>query len=406
MFCRTFKHTERRPDVNGLCSLFSQMLKLIPRTEFAQMVKQTQAERHARGFGSWDHFVAMLFCQLGRANSLREICQGLASCEGKLTHLGVEPVRRSTLCYANAHRPWQLFETVFHGLYGQLSGQLELGRRRFRFKNKLKSLDATVIDLSLALYDWARFRRTKGAVKLHLVLDHDGYLPAFMVLTDGRRHEVKVAHQIKFEPGTIVVMDRAYTDYLLFGRWCAQGIYFVTRPKRPMAYSVIEQRPLSGTGIRKDQIIRVDHYYEARRDCPYRLRRIEYVCPDTGEKLVFLTNHLRLSAATIAAVYRQRWQIELFFKAIKQNLKIKTFVGTSPNAVRIQLFSALIAMLMVRFLQLKSRFGWSLSNLVALLRMNLFTHRELWAWLDKPFGDPPAAPPAPAQALLPFTHAA
>lgn len=402
MFCPTFNRSERRPGVNGLCSLFSQMLKLIPRTEFAQMVKHTRAERHARGFRSWDHLVAMLFCQLGRANSLREICQGLASCEGKLTHLGVEPVRRATLCYANAHRPWQLFEAVFHGLYARLAGQLELGRRRFRFKNKLKSLDATVIDLSLALYDWARFRRTKGAVKLHLVLDHDGYLPAFMVLTDGRRHEVKVAHQIKFEPGTIVVMDRAYTDYLLFGRWCAQGVYFVTRPKRPMAYSVIERRALSGAGVCKDEIIRVDHYYEARRDCPYRLRRIEYVCPDTGEELVFLTNHLSLSAATIAAVYRSRWQIELFFKAIKQNLKIKTFVGTSPNAVRIQLFSALIAMLMVRFLQLKSRFGWSLSNLVALLRLNLFTHRDLWAWLDKPFGEPPTAPPAPAQASLPF----
>ena len=392
--------------MNALCSLFSQMLKLIPRTEFAQMVKQTRAERHARGFGSWDHLVAMLFCQLGRASSLREICQGLASCEGKLTHLGVEPVRRSTLSYANAHRPWELFEAVFHGLHERLAGQLQWGRRKFRFKNKLKSLDASVIDLSLELYDWARFRRTKGAVKLHLVLDHEGYLPAFMVLTDGRRHEVKVAHELKFDPGTIVVMDRGYNDYLLFGRWCAQGVYFVTRMKRPSAYTIIERRPISAAGVIKDEIIRFDHYYEARRDCPYDLRRIEYVRPDTGEVLVFLTNHLKLSAATIARVYKERWQIELFFKAIKQNLKIKTFVGTSPNAVRIQVFSALIAMLMLRFLQLRSRFGWSLSNLVALLRMNLFTHRDLWAWLDKPFGDPPAAPPAPAQALLPFAQAA
>src|SRR3990172_10160666 len=175
MLCQTFNHTGRRPGVNGLCSLFSQMLKLIPRTEFAQMVKQTHAERHARGFGSWDHLVAMLFCQLGRASTLREICQGLASCEGKLTHLGVEAVRRSTLSYANAHRPWQLFEAVFHGLHERLAGQLQWGKRKFRFKNKLKSLDASVIDLSLELYDWARFRRTKGAVKLHLVLDHEGY---------------------------------------------------------------------------------------------------------------------------------------------------------------------------------------------------------------------------------------
>ena len=391
--------------MNGLCSLFSQMLKLIPRTEFAQLVRKTHAERHARGFSCWGQMVAMLFCQLGRANSLREICQGLASCEGKLTHLGVEPVARSTLGYANAHRPWQLFEAVFQGLYVRLSGQLELGRRRFRFKNKLKSLDSTVIDLSLKLYDWARFRRAKGAVKLHLVLDHDGYLPSFMVLTDGRRHDVKVAHELKFEPGTIVVMDRAYTDYLLFGRWCAQGVYFVTRPKRPMAYEVIEQRVVSGEGILKDEIILLNRYYEARRDCPYRLRRIEYACPDSGERLVFLTNQLTLAARTVTEVYRQRWQIELFFKAIKQNLKIKTFVGTSANAIRIQVFSALIAMLMLRFMQLKSRFGWSLSNLVALLRMNLFTHRDLWAWLDKPFGDPPSAANPPVQTPLPFTVA-
>jgi hypothetical protein len=405
MFCRTFIDTRRRPDVTGLCSLFSQMLKLIPRTEFAQMVKSTAAERHARGFGSWEHLVAMLFCQFGRAGTLREICQGLASCEGKLSHLGVESVRRSTLAYANAHRPWQLFEGVFHGLHERLAGQLQLGRRKFRFKNKLKSLDASVIDLSLELYDWARFRRTKGAVKLHLVLDHDGYLPSFMVLTDGRRHDVKVAHELKFEPGTIVVMDRGYNDYRLFGRWCAQEVYFVTRMKRPSAYTVIERRPVNATGVIRDEIIRFDHYWEARHDCPYNLRRIEYVRPDTGELMVFLTNHLKLSAATVARVYKERWQIELFFKAIKQNLKIKTFVGTSPNAVRIQVFSALIAMLMLRFMQLRSRFGWSLSNLVALLRMNLFTHRDLWTWLDKPFGEQPMAPPTPLQAPLPFAQA-
>ena len=379
--------------MSGFCSLFSQMLKLIARTEFARLVKDTQSERHARGFSSWSHLVAMLFCHLGRANSLREIEQGLASCEGKLNHLGAGAVGRSTLAYANANRPWQLFEAVFHGLYHRLAGQLPPGGRAFRFKNKLMSIDSTVIDLSLKLYDWAQFRRAKGAVKLHLVLDHDGYLPSFMVLTDGRRHDVKVAHEFAFEPGTIVVMDRGYTDYLLFGRWCAQGVFFVTRPKRPMACSVVEQRPVSGAGVLKDEIIRVDRYYEARRDCPYPLRRIEYRCPDTGKHLVFLTNHLKLAARTVADVYRSRWQIELFFKALKQNLKIKTFVGTSANAVKIQAFSALIAIMMLRFLQLRSRFGWSLSNLVALLRMNLFTHRDLWAWLNNPFGDAPPAQP-------------
>jgi hypothetical protein len=386
--------------VNGFCSLFSQILKLIPRTEFASLVKQTHAEWHSRGFASWDHFVAMMFCQLGRANSLQEICQGLASCEGKLTHLGIQAMGKSTLAYANANRPWQLFEAVFHSLYERLRGELELKGHKFRFKNKLVSLDASVIDLSLKLFDWAHFRRTKGAVKLHLALDHEGYLPCFAVLTDGRRHEVKVAHELPFKPGTIVVMDRGYNDYALFGRWTREGVYFVTRMKRPSAYRVIDRRKPQGDGVLKDQIIRFDRYWEARQSCPCELRRIEYRCADTGEVLVFLTNHLKLAASTIAAVYKERWQVELFFKAIKQNLRVKTFVGTSPNAVRTQIFSAMITMLLLRFLQLKSRFGWHLSNLVALLRMNLFTHRDLWKWINQPFGDWHAPPAAPLQGSL------
>ena len=386
--------------MNGFCSLFSQILKLIPRTEFAALVKQTHAEWHSRGFASWDHFVAMLFCQLGRANSLQEICQGLASCEGKLSHLGVEAMAKSTLAYANANRPWQLFEAVFHALYDRMRGQLALSGRKFRFKNKLVSLDASVIDLSLKLFDWARFRRAQGAVKLHLALDHDGYLPCFAVLTDGRRHEVTVAHELHFAPGTIVIMDRGYNDYALYGRWTREGVYFVTRMKRPSAYEVIEVRAGTGPGVLKDEIIQFNRYWEARHSCPEPLRRIEYAAADTGEVLVFLTNHLKLSASTIAAVYKERWQVELFFKAIKQNLRVKTFVGTTPNAVRTQMFSAMIAMLLLRFLQLKSRFGWHLSNLVALLRMNLFTHRDLWKWIDQPFGESHAPPSDPVQASL------
>jgi IS4 transposase len=257
-----------------------------------------------------------------------------------------------------------------------------------------------VIDLSLKLFDWARFRRAKGAVKLHLALDHDGYLPCFAVLTDGRRHEVKVAHELHFAPGTIVIMDRGYNDYALFGRWTREGVYFVTRMKRPSAYEVIETRPCIGDGVLKDEIIEFNRYWEARQTCPERLRRIEFVPADTNEVLVFLTNHLKLSASTIAAVYKQRWQVELFFKAIKQNLRVKTFVGTTSNAVRTQMFSAMIAMLLLRFLQLKSRFGWHLSNLVALLRMNLFTHRDLWTWIDQPFGESHHPPNDPVQASL------
>jgi Domain of unknown function (DUF4372)/Transposase DDE domain len=198
--------------LNRVCSIFWQLLKLFPKLEFEGLVQQHKAERHARGFSCWDQFVAMLFCQLGRAQSLREICGGLAATEGKLKHLGVRraPVR-STLAYANEHRPWQLYEAVFHQLRGRC--QALPGRHKFRFKNKLVSMDSSSIDLCASLFDWARFKRTKGAVKLHLLLDHDGYLPAFACLTDGKASDIQVARQFQFAPGTVVVMDRAYVDY-------------------------------------------------------------------------------------------------------------------------------------------------------------------------------------------------
>lgn len=380
--------------------MFSQILKLIPRTDFQRIVQQTGAEYRSKGLSSWSQFVAMLFCQLGRAHSLREIEGGLKSCEGKLVHLGIAAPARSSLSYANAHRPWELFEQVFYGLYERVAAQVA-GKRKFRFKNKLVSLDSTVIDLCLSLYDWAKFRRTKGAVKLHLVLDHDGYLPCFGVITDGKVQDVKVAHQLAFAPGTVVVDDRGYNDYRLFAEWTKTGVFFVTRLKANAQFEVVEERePPQHRRILKDQAIRLTGT-GAQEKCPYRLRRIEAVREDTGDILVFLTNHHDLGASTIAAVYKDRWQIELFFKALKQNLKIKTFIGTSANAVKTQIWTALIAMLLLRYLQLTSRFGWSLANLVALLRMNLFTHRDLLAWLDEPFGTPPE-PQASSQATLAF----
>ena len=381
--------------------MFSQVLKLIPRPEFESLVKKTKSEYAAKGFSSWSQLVSMMFCQLGRAHSLREIEGGLKSCEGKLAHLGIEAPARSSLSYANAHRPWQLFEGVFHGLLDKISCEAAGRRHKFRFKNKLVSIDSTVIDLSLSMYDWAKYKRTKGAVKLHLVLDHDGYLPCFGVITDGSVQDVKVAQQLRFTPGTIVVEDRGYNDYSLFGRWCAQGVFFVTRMKSHTLYEVVQQRLIMPKGnIVNDQLVRLSGR-DADVKCPQVLRRIEAVREDTGETLVFVTNLLDLSPATIAAIYKDRWQIELFFKVLKQNLKIKTFVGTSANAVRTQIWTALICMLLLRYLQLRSRFGWSMANLVALLRMNLFTHRDLNAWIDEPFAVPPD-PQASPQANLAF----
>jgi hypothetical protein len=385
--------------VNRFCSIFSQLLKLFSRLEFQQLVKETRAERHARGFASWDQFVAMLFCQLGRAQSLREICGGLASCEGKLVHLGASAApSRSTLAYANAHRPWQLYEAAFHSLLGRCQELTARAQKKFRFKNKLLSIDATVIDLCASVFSWAKYQRTKGAVKLHLLLDHDGYLPTVAVITEGRVADVRVARELRFEPGTILIMDRGYVDFAWFERLTAQGVFFVTRPKVGMAYEVVEHRKLDiERNIVADQIIELTG--QAGQKVSWQLRRIEVYIPEKQETMALLTNRLDLSAVTIAAIYKERWQVELFFKALKQNLKIKTFVGTTANALRIQIWTALIAMLLLRYLQLRSTFGWSLSNLVALLRMNLFVHRDLWAWINEPFEKPPDIP-EPVQAHL------
>jgi hypothetical protein len=371
--------------MNRFCSIFSQLLQLFPKAEFFQAVKKTKAERHSRGFTSWSQFVAMLFCQLGRAHSLREISGGLRSCEGKLKHLGITAPSHSTLSYANAHRPWELYQEVFFSLLAQVRSQIH-GKKKFRFKNKLLTLDSTIIDLCLSLFNWAHFRRAKGAIKLHLILDHEGYLPSYAYITEGNVADVKIAQGLQFNPGTVIVDDRAYNDYRLFGQWTSQGIYFVTRMKDNAQYKTVGDRKVpQHRHILKDELIEFLAPL-AQEKCPYPLRRIEVYNPEKDETLVFLTNHMHWGATTIAALYKDRWQIEIFFRALKQNLKIKTFVGTSPNAVKIQVWTALIAMLILRYLQLVSQFHWSLSNLVALLRMNLFTHRDLWAWLNEPFG--------------------
>ena len=374
--------------MNRFCSIFSQLLQLFPKTEFFQAVKRTGAERRTKGFSCWGQFVAMLFCQLGRAHTLREITGGLRSCEGKLQHLGITAPCRSTLAYANEHRPWQLYQEIFLGLLQRCRSQV-FTEKKFRFKNPLRSLDSSIIDLSVTLFDWAKFRRTKGAVKLHLVLDHDGYLPSFALITEGRVADVKIAHHLKFDPGTIVVYDRGYNDFELFGKWTAQGVFFVTRMKENTLYQVVgEKSPPAHSNILKDELIELTGS-QAQEKCPFPLRRIELYDAEKNQILVFLTNHQGLGARTVAAIYKDRWQIEIFFKALKQYLKIKTFVGTSANAVKIQIWTALIAILVLKYLQLLSHLKWSLSNLVALLRMNLFTHRDLMAWLNQPFETPP-----------------
>ena len=384
-------------------SLFSQLLHHFPRNEFAALVAKHRAERNAKGFTCWTQFVAMLFCQMARADSLREICNGLACCLGKLVHLGIKDgPKRSTLSYANEHRPAALYEELFWSAldrFRSMSGGIGARKRRFRFRNKLLSLDSTTISLCLSLFPWAKFRRNKGGVKAHVLLDHDDYMPKWILMTEAKQHDVNAAYHLDLSPGSIVAMDRAYNDYKLFAKWTTAGVFFVTRQKENAVYEVVEERELPrNQSILSDEIIRLSGV-DAQKKCPHLLRRVVVWDVPNDREVVLLTNHLEFGATTISAIYKDRWEIELFFKSLKQNLKVKTFVGTSENALRIQIWTALIALLLLKWLHHRSQAGWSLSNLASLLRLNLFTYRDLMRWLDDPFETPPQVP-GPEQLAL------
>ena len=385
-----------------VASLFNQLLQHFPRLEFAALVKKHKAERAAKGFDCWTQFVAMLFCQLGHADSLREICNGLRCCLGKLVHLGIAKApNKSTLSYANEHRPAVLYQQLFYTVLERFREQGFLGarKRKFRFKNKLLSLDSTTVSLCLSLFPWAQFRRTKGGVKAHVLMDHDDYLPRYVLLTPARASDVRMAHQFDLPPGSIVAVDRGYNDFRLFTRWIKAGVYFVTRPMHHMVYEVVKsQDPPPTSNIVSDEIIRFTSK-KARQTFKHQLRRVVVWDEVNDREIVLLTNHFDFGATTIANIYKDRWEIELFFKALKQNLKIKSFVGTSENALRIQIWTALLAMLLIKWLHHLSQAHWSLSNLATMLRLNLFTYRDLRDWLKDPFGTPPIVP-GPKQLAL------
>ena len=376
-------------------SLFSQLLQQFPRDRFARLVKETGAEKHSKGFDCWTQFVAMVFCQLAHADSLREICNGLRCCEGRLKHLGIDAApNKSTLAYANEHRNAELYERLFYDTYEHFMsrGQMGQSKHRFRFKNQLLSLDSTTISLCLLLFPWAKFRRAKGGVKVHVLLDHDQYMPSFAYITEAKQHDIKTARLLDLNPESIVVMDRAYNDYSLWGAWTGRSIWFVTRLKDDALYEVFASRPVpQNRNILSDQVI-VLGGDKAQEKCPHLLRRIVVWDEKNQREIVLLTNHLQFGATTVAAIYKDRWQIELFFKALKQNLKVKTFIGTSENALRIQIWTALIAMLLLKWMHYLSRAGWSFSNLASMLRLNLFTYRNLIEWLNKPYTTEPIVP--------------
>jgi hypothetical protein len=359
-------------------TIFHQMLKLIPRHHFAKLEADHGTGRKARSFSRWSQLVHLLSMQLTARASLRD---GVASLKARLKslyHLGVKPVARSTFADANSQRPASFFEALFALMYRRC--QPVAPKHKFRFKNKLFSLDATVVSLCLSLFPWARFRRTKGGIKLHTLLDHDGYLPAFMAISEAREHEVQRARSLSLPKGSIVVEDMGYTDYDRYAQLTAEKIFFVTRQKCNARYETLERRKVNKKqGLLSDQTIRLQ-----AQECPLPLRRIAYRDAATGRRYVFLTNHFRLAAKTIADIYKERWQIEIFFRFIKQNLKIKAFIGNSENAVMSQIYAALIVYLLLCYTKFLCNLSVTLQNFMRILQLNLFQTCALQELFEPP----------------------
>ena len=378
-------------------TVFAQWLKLVPRHEFESLANQHHCGRKLRKMTRWAQFVAMATAQLSGRNSLRDVVSNITAQARKLYHLGIRCVSRSSLSRVNESQPYELYEALFAKLLARC--QSRAPKHPFKFKNKLYSLDASTIDLCLSVFPWAKFRATKGAVKLHVGLDHDGFLPAFVAITDGKTHDITAARALKLPKGSIVVMDRGYNDYAWYNQLNNNDISFVTRLKTNARYRVIERRKvLKNKGLTSDQTIELTG--AKAKNCPIRLRRIGYKDADTGIHYIFLTNNFTLAARTIADIYKARWQIELFLKWIKQNLKVKSFLGTSKNAVMTQIWIAICVYLLLSYIKFLNHIQSSLQQILRLLQLNLFERRDLLELLR---GDPPEPLVSPNQAALVFS---
>ena len=365
-------------------TVFSQLLKLIPRHEFETLAKQHHSGRSFRKASRWSQFVTMAMGQLSGRKSLRDIVENVSAQTHRLYHLGSVRLSRSNLSRINENKPYALYEALFGKLLKRCQGVVP--GHNFRFKNPLYSLDASTIDLCLSVFPWAKFRTSKGAIKLHVGLNHAGYLPEFVTVTEGKKHDITVGRILQFPKGSIVAIDKAYNDYSWYKHLTDKGIYFVTRLKANARYRVVSRHEvLKNKGLTSDQTIEFTGLLTAKK-CPVQLRRIGYRDPETGKHYVFLTNNFKLAARTIADIYKARWQVELFFKWVKQNLKIKSFVGTSKNAVMTQIWIALCIYLLLAFLKFQSKLTKSMQQLLRLLQLNLFEKRDMMALLR---GDPP-----------------
>ena len=366
-------------------TIFSQILKLVPRHEFETLAKQHHSGRSFRTASRWSQFVTLAMAQLAGRISLRDIVENVSAQAHRLYHLGSVKLTRSNLSRINEDKPYVLYEALAGKLLNRCQGMAP--GHKFRFKNPLYSLDASTIDLCLSVFPWASFRSTKGAIKLHVGLNHDGYLPEFVTITEGKTSDVEMGRTLAFPSGSIVVVDRGYNDYDWYNQLTEKGVFFVTRLKANAQYRVINrQSVLKNKGFTSDQTIKLTSIQAAKK-CPSQLRRVGYRDIDTGKHYIFLTNNFKLAARTIADIYKARWQVELFFKWIKQNLKIKSFIGTSKNAVMTQVWIAMCVYLLLAFIKFQSKMNKTMQQILRLLQLNLFEKRYLMALLR---GDPPS----------------
>lgn len=374
-------------------TLFSQIIQTLDRTKFSTLVKKYKSDKHQKGINSWTHLVSMLFCHLSKANSLREISNGLKSSTGNLNHLGImkKSPSKSALSYINMHRCWELFRDYYYSLLEDLHTSANFRQVKFKIKSrKILLLDSTIISLCLSLYDWAKYTQSKGAIKLHALLDFNGCLPSYVHITEGKVADITVAKGLRLPSDSVVVADRGYIDFELLNRWHKESIQFVIRLKDSISHIDYGENPLPDG---KDEHILIDEKIllaepSTRAKYPRKLRRVVVYDSKNNTTIELITNNLTWTASTIAELYKQRWMIEIFFKEIKNHLKIKTFVGTSENAVMIQIWTALITILILKYLKNIAKYKWCLSNLIAFLRMNLFVKLSLQDWLDRPFNPP------------------
>ena len=373
-------------------TLFSQIISLIDRSSFSRLVKKHNSNKHQKGYDSWTHLVAMLFCQFAKSQSVRDISNGLRSATGNLNHLGVQSApSKSSVSYQNKNRSWELFRDFYYLLLQRLGQQAGFKQTKFKIKSKIFLLDSTTISLCLSVFDWAKYKTAKGAVKMHTLLDYDGNLPAYVNITDGKTADNKGAYDIPLIKQSVIVADRFYNDFHLLNVWDSNSVFFVIRHKENLKFETVKELELPENRhqhLLKDEIITLSNA-ESKEKYKGRLRRVSIWSEEHQCVIELITNNLKWCANTISELYKSRWQVEIFFREIKQLLHIKSFIGTSPNAVWIQIWTALITILLLKVLKSMAKYNWYLSNLMAFIRLNLFVKINLRQWLDKPFESRP-----------------